>query len=63
MSAPAVEPQVDATRRFHKIKVKAEIFEIDVRYTDLVYIASGAYGNVCSAVDNVRLLVLCPAAR
>lgn len=44
---------MDLTRRFHKIKVKAEVFEVDVRYTDLVFIASGAYGNVVSAQDNV----------
>lgn len=47
---------MDASRRFYKVKVKAELFEIDVRYTDLVYIASGAYGYVCSAQDNVRVL-------
>lgn len=53
MSAPT-DAALDASRKFYRVKVKAEVFEIDVRYTDLVYIASGAYGNVVSAVDNVR---------
>jgi hypothetical protein len=45
---------VDTTRRFHRLKVHSEVFEIDVRYSKLAYIASGAYGFVCSAEDTVR---------
>ena len=45
---------MDSTRRFHRLKIHSEVFEIDVRYNKLSYIASGAYGFVCAAEDTVR---------
>ena len=42
-------------RRTHKLVVNDEPIEVDVRYSNLVYIARGAYGMVCVADDAVRL--------
>uniref|UniRef100_A0AAV2KLK4 Protein kinase domain-containing protein n=1 Tax=Knipowitschia caucasica TaxID=637954 RepID=A0AAV2KLK4_KNICA len=33
--------------------VKGQIFDVGPRYTNLSYIGEGAYGMVCSAMDNV----------
>uniref|UniRef100_A0A7N8WPL0 Mitogen-activated protein kinase n=1 Tax=Mastacembelus armatus TaxID=205130 RepID=A0A7N8WPL0_9TELE len=33
--------------------VKGQIFDVGPRYTDLSYIGEGAYGMVCSAMDNL----------
>uniref|UniRef100_A0A672GK18 Mitogen-activated protein kinase n=1 Tax=Salarias fasciatus TaxID=181472 RepID=A0A672GK18_SALFA len=33
--------------------VKGQVFDVGPRYTDLSYIGEGAYGMVCSALDNV----------
>ena len=40
-------------RRVHTLVVNDEPMEVDVRYSNLVYIARGAYGMVCLADDAV----------
>ncbi|CAN0453617.1 unnamed protein product, partial [Ectocarpus sp. 12 AP-2014] len=41
-------------RKYHKLSVGRESFEIDTRYTDLKPIGDGSYGFVCSAEDSVE---------
>ncbi|CAM9543773.1 unnamed protein product [Hapterophycus canaliculatus] len=41
-------------RKYHKLSVGRESFEIDTRYTNLKPIGDGSYGFVCSAEDSVE---------
>ncbi len=51
---PAAVPTAPFPRTVHRLPVGTEdVFEIDVRYSGLVYIARGAYGMVCVADDAV----------
>jgi len=36
------------------MEIKGQPFEVGARYTNLSYIGEGAYGVVCSALDQVR---------
>jgi len=38
---------------FHKVEVNRTAWEVPVRYQNLSAVGSGAYGQVCSATDNV----------
>ena len=37
---------------YHTVNVGRDVYEVDVRYTDLKAVGAGAYGIVCSAQDN-----------
>nr|ADC54265.1 putative p38 mitogen proteinkinase [Hydroides elegans] len=41
-----------AQRTLHRIELNKEVWEVPVKYTDLVPIGSGAFGQVCSALNS-----------
>ena len=40
-------------RRYHQFPIAGNVFEVDVRYTNLVPVGGGSYGLVCSADDSI----------
>ena len=53
---PAVRPGAfgaSTARRYHQFPIAGNVFEVDVRYTNLVPVGGGSYGLVCSADDSV----------
>jgi hypothetical protein len=56
MSAAARRPGAfgaSTVRRYHQFPIAGNVFEVDVRYTNLVPVGGGSYGLVCSADDSV----------
>lgn len=49
-----MESAAQPGRVFYRVKLGAEIMEVDERYQKLRYIGGGAYGYVCAAEDRVR---------
>ena len=55
MASKAMHPSAGPSLRpTHCIVANGEEFHVDVRYSNLNYIARGAYGMVCIADDAVR---------
>lgn len=57
MAASTTEPYPLEKRRYHRVMVKDQEFDVDERYTKLKYIGGGAYGFVAAAYDTVRQAV------